>query len=149
MTTLAEAIEKVRATGTPLRIRADGEVQAVLMTPETFERLRNALAQVESASARLAPVAAKEDPDTSRTAERLIRGARRTRKASVLAVLQESVGTWVDGWVLTQPDVGGSEGLRRLRELEADGIHIEKRPHPDAGLATWQYRLPDYAPIAW
>lgn len=48
---------------------------------------------------------------------------------------------WVDGHVLCRPQVGGSEGLRRLRELRADGIEIEQRNHPIRGRATRQYRL--------
>lgn len=48
---------------------------------------------------------------------------------------------WVDGHVLCHPALGGSEGLRRVRELRADGVDIEKRNHPDRGRSTVQYRL--------
>ena len=48
---------------------------------------------------------------------------------------------WVNGHVLTRDVTGGTEGLRRLRELRADGHRIEMRPHPDAGRTTRQYRL--------
>lgn len=48
---------------------------------------------------------------------------------------------WVDGWVLCHPAIGGSEGLRRLRELRAAGQPIEMRPHPVHGRTTRQYRL--------
>ena len=48
---------------------------------------------------------------------------------------------WVDGWVLCHPAIGGSEGLRRLRELRADGQPIEMRAHPIEGRTTRQYRI--------
>lgn len=35
---------------------------------------------------------------------------------------------WINGWVLCHPALGGSEGLRRLRQLRAEGHNIEKRP---------------------
>lgn len=79
-----------------------------------------------------------------------------TRKEKVLQFLEYArrIGTgyasagntriedgWVDGYVLCKPELGGSEGLRRVRELRADGVDIEKRNHPDRGRATVQYRL--------
>lgn len=48
---------------------------------------------------------------------------------------------WVDGWVLCHPGIGGSEGLRRLRELRAEGQPIEMRAHPIHGRTTRQYRV--------
>lgn len=48
---------------------------------------------------------------------------------------------WVDGWALCHPAIGGSEGLRRVRELRALGHEIEMRPHPVHGRTTRQYRL--------
>ncbi len=39
------------------------------------------------------------------------------RRAQVLAVLVAHAGQWVPGPELATPAVGGSEGLRRLREL--------------------------------
>jgi hypothetical protein len=48
---------------------------------------------------------------------------------------------WVDGHVLCHPQIGGSEGLRRLRELRADGHRIERRHHPDKDRTDNQYRL--------
>lgn len=48
---------------------------------------------------------------------------------------------WVDGWVLCHPGIGGSEGLRRVRELRAQGQPIEMRPHPIHGRTTRQYRV--------
>jgi hypothetical protein len=37
--------------------------------------------------------------------------------------------------------VGGSEGLRRLRELIDEGYPIEARRHPSPNRDIWQYRL--------
>lgn len=48
---------------------------------------------------------------------------------------------WVNGYLLCHPKIGGSEGLRRLRELRADGHEIEMRPHPVEGRTSRQYRL--------
>ena len=48
---------------------------------------------------------------------------------------------WVDGHVLCDPLIGGSEGLRRLRELRADGFPILMRRHPDPNRADHQYLL--------
>jgi hypothetical protein len=83
------------------------------------------------------------------------KSASRTRKELVLAALKSArrgrltidgyeyrtKGGWVDGWLLTHPAIGGSEGLRRLRELRAQGERVEMRAHPDAALTTRQYRL--------
>ena len=49
------------------------------------------------------------------------------RKAQVLKVLQNAEGTWVGGPSLCNQAVGGSEGLRRLRELRALGYAIDKK----------------------
>ena len=65
-----------------------------------------------------------------------------TRRAAVLAKLRAAEGRWVDGPELTTPEVGGSEGLRRLRELRDDYGHpIDHRRHPDKNRTGWQYRL--------
>jgi len=64
-----------------------------------------------------------------------------TRKEKVLRVLQAHPGQWVNGTDLATAEVGGSEGLKRLRELRADGYHIEKRKHPDPRRAIYQYRI--------
>jgi len=48
---------------------------------------------------------------------------------------------WVLGYTLCHPAIGGSEGLRRLRELRADGHDIEMRAHPVYGRSSNQYRL--------
>jgi hypothetical protein len=59
------------------------------------------------------------------------------RKRFVLAVLKDRL--WHRGSELTAPDVGGSEGLRRLRELRAEGHDIEKRRAQDSD--EYEYRL--------
>lgn len=62
-----------------------------------------------------------------------------TRAEQVLRVLQEARGSWVDGTLLATAEVGGSEGLRRLRELREAGYPIETRKHPTRAIN--QYRL--------
>ena len=64
-----------------------------------------------------------------------------SRKEQVLERLRRAGGAWVDGSELATPEVGGSEGLRRLRELRADGHPILDRPHPDPDRDIRQYRL--------
>lgn len=78
------------------------------------------------------------DPESAHIAAARIEPKRGTRKAAVLARLQQ--GGWVDGVEIASVEIGGSEGLRRLRELGDDGWVIEKRPHPQSDTA-WQYRL--------
>jgi|WetSurSiteA1Bulk_404760.scaffolds.fasta_scaffold39427_2 hypothetical protein len=60
------------------------------------------------------------------------------RQRRVYDVLKD--GEWHDGPELTHPAVGGSEGLRRLRELRAKGYTIEMR-RKAKGRTTRQYRL--------
>jgi hypothetical protein len=60
------------------------------------------------------------------------------RQRLVLNVLWD--GHWHDGPELTHPEVGGSEGLRRLRELREKGYDIEMRKKAK-GRTTRQYRL--------
>ncbi len=69
-----------------------------------------------------------------------------TRKEQILRVLLENKGEWVDGTRLATEEVGGSEGLRRLRELRADGHIVQQRRHPDADRDIWQYRIVDPPP---
>jgi hypothetical protein len=64
-----------------------------------------------------------------------------TKKAQVLNRLREAAGEWVDGTELANEEVGGSEGLKRLRELRLEGWPIEERPRPSPRRAIWQYRL--------
>lgn len=66
-----------------------------------------------------------------------------TRKELVLNYLQARKGQWVDGPQLANPEVGGSEGLRRFRELRAEGYPVEERRHPNSKRAVRQYRLID------
>jgi len=60
------------------------------------------------------------------------------RQLAVYNILKD--GEWHDGPELTHPAVGGSEGLRRLRELRAKGYTIEMR-RKAKGRTTRQYRL--------
>lgn len=60
------------------------------------------------------------------------------RQQRVFDVLAD--GKWHDGPELTHPGVGGSEGLRRLRELREKGYPIEMRLKAK-GKTTRQYRL--------
>lgn len=86
------------------------------------------------------PIVRRTDLQLARDAAERIEPTRGTRKSAVLDLLR-STDTWVDGSEIASPAVGGSEGLRRLRELrEADGWPIEHRAHPDSATA-WQYRL--------
>lgn len=64
-----------------------------------------------------------------------------TRRERVLGVLSMKANHWVDGSDLTDPEVGGSEGLRRLRELRSEGHMIRKRRKP--GGDGFQYRILD------
>jgi hypothetical protein len=67
----------------------------------------------------------------------------RTRTEQVLDTLRAALDGdgWVDGPDLANERVGGSEGLKRLREQRADGFVIDKRRHPDKTRSIWQYRL--------
>lgn len=71
---------------------------------------------------------------------------RRTKREAVWTYLLAHEGEWIDAHILTHPAIGGSEGLRRLREIRASlppGFRIEKRrKRTEDGLThTWQYRL--------
>lgn len=66
---------------------------------------------------------------------------RLSRKDKVLTRLRDANGQWLSGPDLANPEVGGSEGLKRLRELRAEGHDIQKRRHPDRNRAVFQYRL--------
>lgn len=46
---------------------------------------------------------------------------------------------WTPGFDLTSPEVGGSEGLRRVRELRAQGFEIKTRRIE--GSNAFEYRL--------
>lgn len=64
-----------------------------------------------------------------------------TRKEQVLKYLERHVDEWIDGPDLANAEVGGSEGLKRVRELRADGHRIVTRPHPDRSRDIFQYKL--------
>jgi hypothetical protein len=70
-----------------------------------------------------------------------------TRAQQVLNYLRVRKGQWVDGPDLANEKVGGSEGLRRLRDekerLAGEGLRVEKRKHPEPDRDIWQYRLVD------
>jgi hypothetical protein len=55
---------------------------------------------------------------------------------------QDAIGAggWVPGWYLLRPEIGGTEGLRRLRELRAAGEPIEG-PKRFGKAATRYYRI--------
>ena len=61
------------------------------------------------------------------------------RERAVFNILLD--GQWHPGHELTQPHTGGSEGLRRLRELRAKGHTIEMKKDPRVGVTTRYYRL--------
>jgi len=62
------------------------------------------------------------------------------RKLEVLRALQHANGEWVGGPALANVACGGSEGLRRLRELREMGYVIEKKKvHPKHNY--FSYRL--------
>lgn len=69
-----------------------------------------------------------------------------TRKDQVFQYLKTRLNAWVDGTELANAEVGGSEGLKRLRELRKDlaeegTYEIEMRGHPDPDKDIYQYRL--------
>ena len=88
---------------------------------------------------RATPVRHAPHPNSLRGYER-IEPKRGTKAASVLSVLRQARGGWVPGHVLCTPEVGGSEGLRRLRELRDQGWPIDSR-EPPSGEGTDEYRL--------
>ena len=69
-----------------------------------------------------------------------------TRRQQVRAMLDSHKGEWIDGPDLANEKVGGSEGLKRLREIRQVGIdtgkyEIEMQSHPDPKRDTHQYRI--------
>lgn len=73
------------------------------------------------------PIVRATDPVTSHQGAALIEPKRASRKGQVLAVLRDAGGGWVAGPTLCSAQVGGMEGLRRLRELRDEGWPIEAR----------------------
>ena len=61
-------------------------------------------------------------------------------KKRVHDYLKARANIWVDGPELQTPQVGGSEGTKRFRELRAEGFPVEARRHPDPRRSIWQYR---------
>jgi hypothetical protein len=61
-----------------------------------------------------------------------------TRKEAVLHYMKRN-RRYIPGSDLTTDEVGGKQGLRRLRELRADGQNIITRRNPDTG--TFEYKL--------
>ena len=113
-----------------------------LIDDAEFERLAIELEQAISLTAQKGEARARRsDPWTSKEA------ARRTtptgvRVMEVLKALLTESPAWVDAPNLATGECGGSEGLRRVRELRSDyGWPVERRQHPTRS-QLWQYRLP-------
>jgi hypothetical protein len=84
-------------------------------------------------------LARSSDPKSSHEGARRIQPTRGTRKAEVLSALQHASPDWVTAESLHTSEVGGSEGLRRLRELRSEGWDIEVK-YVGSGTATL-YRI--------
>lgn len=107
------------------------------------DRLKDIAREVREAQRDERALARNDDPWSSHLAAQRIYPKLTTRWYKVLALLQERAGQWVSGTEIATPEVGGSEGLRRLRQLRKDyGWPIERRPDP-ASATAWQYRLPE------
>jgi hypothetical protein len=77
------------------------------------------------------------------TRRELVHNALKAARRGKLTVNGQAVKTpagWVPGHLLTHPEIGGTEGLRRLRELRTDGLAIEMKAIGN-GSAAYQYRL--------
>lgn len=75
-----------------------------------------------------------------------------TRKEQVHNRLMEASPEWVDGPELANEACGGSEGLKRLRELRSEvpatGWSVESRKHPDPERDIWQYRIVPFSRVS-
>lgn len=60
-------------------------------------------------------------------------------RGRVATLLKTNEGAWVRASEITHPAVGGSEGLRRVRELRAKGWNITQRKREDS--TEREYRL--------
>lgn len=61
-------------------------------------------------------------------------------RGRVAALLKQHAGQWVRGTVIASAAVGGSEGLRRLRDLRNKfGWRIEQRRMPDSTEREYRY----------
>lgn len=107
---------------------------------ETVDRLLQAglLRTVTQPPARA--LARRDGPATSKLAAQMVAPKVGTRKSNVLAELRRASPEFISGDRLSTPHIGGAQGLKRLRELRADGWPVETRPPPD-GDGTWLYRL--------
>lgn len=74
-------------------------------------------------------------PDLPREKPRIINDVRARKRIVVLTILSD--GEWHSGVELSQESTGGTEGLRRLRELSEMGYDIERRPTTES---AWDYR---------
>lgn len=85
----------------------------------------------------------------SRAALDLAAPTLKTRRARVLDCLERGKDQWIPGEVLRSPAVGGSEALRRVRELTAAGHPIARKP-TGGKRTSWLYKLttPEPAPVA-
>jgi len=72
-------------------------------------------------------LARRTDPETSREGAKLIDPKRGTRRWQVLVYLRARLGSWVPSHEMCTAEIGGSEGLRRLRELRTAGWPIETK----------------------
>jgi len=63
----------------------------------------------------------------------------KTAKEKVYDLLRKNTNKWVPGYKIASPAIGGSEGLRRLRDLRQDGLVIEKRKMDNR--SSYEYRL--------
>jgi hypothetical protein len=61
-----------------------------------------------------------------------------SRKDRVFSYLKKN-RRYVAGFEIASPEVGGTEGLRRLRELRAEGNNIISRRNPTTG--NFEYKL--------
>lgn len=87
------------------------------------------------------PIVGSNDPLTSQVAAQRIEPVVGTRRAAVLDLLRRNAASdwpWCNAAAILL--VGGTEGLRRLRELRQMGWNIATRPDPDSDTG-WQYRL--------
>jgi hypothetical protein len=79
--------------------------------------------------------------DTPTRRDSVLKFLRSARRGRVVVDGQtiKTPGGWVPGYLFNFPEVGGADGLRRLRELRTDGTNIEMRRVPES--AAYEYRL--------
>lgn len=97
------------------------------------------------AAARRLPIVRNSDPDSSHVAAAAYEPNRDSAKGRVLAYMRERLDEWFDAIELTNPDVGGASGKRRMRELRTAGYPIDGRQKPGSP-NTWQHCLRSEAP---